>query len=350
MSRFSSSNCVFALLSAGLFPQAAVRASNLYVGDFSSGNGSVNYFNATSGAFILNTTVPGNTMSVPGQMANGPNGNLYVADGAGAVDVFNPTTGAYLSQFGSSQLVTPSGLVFTSAGDFYISDSSGGNGFVDEFDASGNYLGQPIAPGADGMSFPNALTIGPDGNLYIADEGNGDIYKYNFTTLVLSVFATDAGAALNLVFGPNGNLYVMSSLNGGTVDVFNGTGGYISAFGDTSTALGAGSLGMAFGPDGNLYVADSNGVDIVDGITGNVTGNFISVNNNPTVINPTFLTFQPPGSSTPEPSTFLLGALGLIVIGSLRAARKTFQKAITEHETFDCERDYIRGRRATARE
>jgi hypothetical protein len=343
MPRFSSFQCVFALFSTGLFPQAAVRASNLYVGDFSSGNGSVNYFNATSGAFVLNTTVPGNTMSVPGQMANGPNGNLYVADGAGAVDVFNATTGAYLSQFGSSQLVTPSGLVFTSAGDLYVSDSSGGNGFVDEFDSSGNYLAQLIGPGTDGLSYPNALTIGPDGNLYIADEG-GDIYKYNFTTLVLSVFATDAGAALNLAFGPNGNLYVMSSLNGGTVDVFNGTGDYISAFGDTSTAVGGG-LGMAFGPDGNLYVADSNGVDIVDGTTGNVTGNFIPVDGI-TVINPTFLTFQPPGPSTPEPSTFLLGALGLSVIGTLRAARRIFQMAIKEHEAFDCDR----GRRATARE
>jgi streptogramin lyase len=323
MPRVSSFRCIFALLSAGLFPQIAVRANNLYVGDFSSGDGSINYFNATTGAFLLNTTVPGNTMSFPGQMANGPNGNLYVADAAGAVDVFNPTTGAYLTQFGSSQLVSPAGLVFDSAGDLYVSDSSGGNGSVDEFDASGNYLGQPIAPGAEGMSYPNALTIGPDGNLYVADEGNGDIYEFNLSTFVLSVFATDAGAALNLVFGPNGNLYVMSSLNGGTVDVFNGTSGdYISAFGDTSTALGGGALGMAFGPDGNLYVADSNGVDIVDGTTGDVTGNFISVNNNPTVINPTFLTFQPPGSSTPEPSTLLFGALGLIAIGSVRRWKK----------------------------
>ena len=28
-------------------------------------------------------------------------------------------------------------------------DSSGGNGFVDEFDAAGNYLGQPIGPPID---------------------------------------------------------------------------------------------------------------------------------------------------------------------------------------------------------
>jgi streptogramin lyase len=345
MPRFSTFYCVFALFSVGLFPQA-VRASNLYVGDFSSGNGSVNYFNAASGDFILSTTVPGNTMSFPGQMANGPNGNLYVADGAGAVDVFNPTTGAYLSQFGSSQLVTPSGLVFTSSGDLYVSDSSDGNGFVDEFDAAGNYLGQIIAPGADGLSFPNALTIGPDGNLYMADEGNGNIYKYNLTTLVLSVFATDASAALNLLFGPDDNLYVMSSSNGGTVDVFSGTTGiFISAFGDTSTALGSGSLGMAFGSDGNLYVADSNGVDIVNGTTGNVTGNFIPVNG-VTVVNPTFLSFQSPESSTPEPSTLLFAALGLIAIGSLRAARKNSQKAIKEQEAFDCGRE----RRATARE
>ena len=106
MPRVSSFRCICALLSAGLFSQMAVRASYLYAGDFSSGNGSVNFFNAVTGAFVLNTTVPGNTMSFPGQIANGPNGNLYVADAAGAVDVFNPTTGAYLTQFGSSQLVS----------------------------------------------------------------------------------------------------------------------------------------------------------------------------------------------------------------------------------------------------
>jgi hypothetical protein len=320
MPRFSSIRCICALLSAGLFPQIAVRASYLYVGDFSSGNGSVNFFNAASGAFVLSTTVPGNTMSVPGQMVNGPNGNLYVADQAGYVDIFNGSTGTYVSQFGSAQLTSPTGLAF-SGGNFYVADSSGD--FVDEFTSSGTFVSQVIGSGTDGLSNPDALAIGPDGNLYVAYQ-DGSIYQYNLTTSSVSLFATVPGGieALNLVFGPTGTLYVMSAANGGTVDVFNGTSGsFVSVFGDTNTALGSEALGMAFGPDGNLYVADSFGVEVVNGATGDVTGNFIPVDG-VTVVNPTFLTFQPPGSSTPEPSTLLCGALGLIAIGSLRARRK----------------------------
>ncbi|MGP8243608.1 MAG: NHL repeat-containing protein [Bryobacteraceae bacterium] len=297
---------VLALLSAGLLlgTAGAVRANDLYVGDYSGGNGSVNYFDAKTGTFILKTTVPGGTMDFPGQMAIGPNGNLYVADAAGTVDVFNATTGAYLSQFGSAQLSSPSGLAFAPNGDLYVTSTSGGNGYVDKFDAAGNYLGQVISPGALGLSYPNALTFGPDGNLYIADENSNNIYEYNPTTSAFTIFATDSSngsAALdNLVFGPDGNLYVMSEYNSGGVDVFNGTtGAYIGAFGNTFTALGASALGMAFGADGNLYVADSNGVDIVNGTTGNVTGAFILVDGT-NVVNPTFLLFQVTKSATAD--------------------------------------------------
>jgi DNA-binding beta-propeller fold protein YncE len=257
-------------------------------------------------------------MGFPGQMAIGPNGNLYVADQAGAIDIFNPTSGAFLNQFGWGTLVTPTGLAFSSTGNLYVSDSTGGNGFVDEFDASGNFIGQTIAPGGL-LAYPNAMTFGSDGNLYIADQNSGDIYQCNLTTFVLSKFASSNSGNVNLLFGPDGNLYVMTSFNGGTVDVFNGTtGAFIQVFGDTSTALGSGALGMAFA-GGSLYVADSNGVDIVNGTTGNVSGNFVAVDG-VNVVNPTFLTFQT--STIPEPSTFVFGALGVVALLHLKHRRQ----------------------------
>jgi DNA-binding beta-propeller fold protein YncE len=315
---FSGIERLFSPRSAALFSclilasAGGVRAADLYVGDFSGGNGSVNYFNATTGGFILKTAAP--SMGLPGQMAIGPSGNLYVADQQGSIDVFNPATGAYLTQFGSPNLVTPSGLAFSPAGNLYVSDSSGGNGFIDEFDASGNFLGQVVNP-SQGLDAPEALAFGPDGNLYIADQNLPNLYEYNLTTTAFGIFGgfgSPVTANEDLVFGPDGNLYVMSSFNGGTVYVFNGTTGtFISQFGNTSSALGAGALGMAFGPGGNMYVADSDGVDIVDGTTGIVTGNFIPVDG-VNVINPTFLTFSP------EPSTFAPAALCLIALGWLR--------------------------------
>jgi DNA-binding beta-propeller fold protein YncE len=259
-------------------------------------------------------------MDYPGQMAIGPGGDLYVADQQGTIDVFNPNSGSVLNQFGSSNLTTPSGLAFSPSGDLYVSDFNGGNGVVDEFDGSGNFIAQVIGPSA-GLDYPNAMTFGPDGNLYIADSGSGSIYEYNITSTAFSVFASDTSANVNLVFGPGGNLYVV--LASGGVDEFNGTtGALIGPFGDTFTATGADIEGMAFGADGNLYLADSNGVDVVDGSTGDVTGNFIAVDG-VDVINPTFLTFGP---SVPEPATFLPGALGLMLLGWLRLRGRNLQR------------------------
>jgi outer membrane protein assembly factor BamB len=295
---------VLLFLAAAVSAQAAV----LYLGDYSAGNGSVNYFNSATGTFLLQTTAP--NMGIPGQMANGgASGNLYVADGQGTVDVFNPTTGAYLTQFGS--FVDASGLAFSPAGNLYVSDLNGGSSVVDEYSASGTFVKQIISASA-GLDYSGALAFGPNGNLYIADS-SGNIYEYNLSTTALTQFAYERGPALNLVFGLNGNLYVT---NGNEVDVFNGTTGtLIGTLGNTASALGANALGMAFGADGNLYVADSNGIDVVSGTTGNVTGNFIAVGGD--VVNPQFLAFQ-----TPEPSAFLLGAAGLIAIAFLRIRKR----------------------------
>jgi WD40 repeat protein len=294
--------------------------SIIYVGDFSGGTGSINYFDAATGGFILNTGVPGSAMGTPGQMVIGPNLDLFIADTentAGYVDVFDSTTGAYLSQFGSAQLASPVGLALSVSGDLFVADSI--NDVVDEFTLAGAFVSQVVSPAADALSNPDALTTGPDGNLYISYQ-DGNVYKYNVTTHDITLFAAfqSGGAeALNLVFGPDGNLYVMSAFNGGEVLVYNGTtGDYIGVFGNTGTALGAGALGMAFGADGNLYVADSNGVDVVDGTTGNVTGNFIPAGG--TVVIPQFLAFSTTTASTPEPFTLPLSALGLLAIGWLR--------------------------------
>lgn len=293
-------------LAAGVSAQAS---SILYVGDYSAGDGSVNYFNSATGTFLLQTAAP--NMGIPGQMENGgPNGNLYVADGQGTVDVFNSTTGAYLAQFGS--FADASGLAFSPAGNLYVSDLNNGSSIIDEYSASGTLIAQ-IINAAAGLDYSGALAFGPNGNLYIADS-SGNIYEYNLLTSALTQFAYESGPALNLVFGPNGNLYVT---NGNEVDVFDGTtGALIGTLGNTASALGANALGMAFGSDGNLYVADSNGVDVVNGTSGNVTGNFIPVGGD--VVNPQFLAFQ----TTPEPSAFLLAAAGLIAIVSLRLRKR----------------------------
>ncbi|TWU08136.1 LamG-like jellyroll fold domain-containing protein [Stieleria varia] len=163
------------------------------------------------------------SLSGPGGLAFGPDGNLYVAD------------------YGASKVVRFDGATGT---------------FIDDFVASG-------------LTSPLGLEFGPDGDLYVANRGSAGVLRYDGTTGVLDSgfnVASISGAE-DLTFGPDGNLYVGSTSGVIRVDattgatstfIANGTGGLLLA------------TGVEFGPDGNLYVADQNADTIrrYDGTTG----------------------------------------------------------------------------------
>jgi sugar lactone lactonase YvrE len=131
-------------------------------------------------------------------------------------------------------------------------------------DASLNEIGSPsafISAGSGGLSSPGGITLGPDGNVYVASNG-GTVLRYNGTTgQYINTFVAQRSGGLSgftgncLAFGPDGNLYA-SSANTNQVLEYNGTtGAFIKAF----VAAGSGGLtdprGLTFGPDGNLYIA-----------------------------------------------------------------------------------------------
>jgi WD40 repeat protein len=123
-------------------------------------------------------------------------------------------------------------------------------------------IGSPsafVTAGSGGLDAPFGITLGPNGNLYVACNG-GAVRRYNAATgAYLSTFVSQGSGGLSgvdgLAFGPDGNLYVASQ---GTDQVlrYNGTtGAFMNAF----VGAGSGGLdnprGIAFGPDGNLYVS-----------------------------------------------------------------------------------------------
>ena len=132
---------------------------------------------------------------------------------------------------------------------------------------------------------PSSLAIGPDKNLYIADDTRNQVLERlpdgTFVPVAGSGtigFSGDGGPAtrarLNapsgITFGPDGTLYIADYGNGriravssaGTITTIAGTGAHAAWVADGTPALEASlsPAAMAFGPDALMYVADDREV------------------------------------------------------------------------------------------
>lgn len=171
---------------------------------------------------------------------------------------------------------------------------------------------------SSGMTNPQNPVVGPDGNFYLPDAGDGVIYKIDGNTFARTTFigagpttvtgfgvfdgsgnyfvtsflgnivrkydssgaTTGIDLAVNnasgVTLGPDGNIYA-ASYSDGAIYRFNPTTG--AQIGGAFASLGGNVGPLLFGPDGNIYVDNysTNNVSKVNGTTG-------------AVINSTFLT------------------------------------------------------------
>jgi RHS repeat-associated protein len=225
-------------------PVTLLVTSNYFVLEYDGASGVPLGIFASLGSNVLAQT-----------MVIGPDGNLYVATTGPSVLRFNGTTGQPMPSPGNG------GAVFVSDG---------------------------------GLTLSYGLAFGPDGNLYVGDYGSlaggsnpPSIRRYNGTTGVfMNVFVSGGGLTSNptgIIFGPDGNLYVCNDLDGNSVLRYNGTTGLPMPSpgntGATFVAAGSGGLirpqGIAFGPDGNLYVSGQQNFAVIR--YSGTTGAFIDV-------------------------------------------------------------------------
>jgi hypothetical protein len=126
------------------------------------------------------------------------------------------------------------------------------------------HLDRFIPQGSGGLSVSNSSIFGPDGNLYVANQGSDEVLRYDGVTGAFKdVFVSPSSGGLQppfgLAFGPDGNLYV-ASWNGNEVLRYDGSSG---AFLNVVASGLSKPLGLTFGPDGSLYIANQGSDEVL---------------------------------------------------------------------------------------
>jgi DNA-binding beta-propeller fold protein YncE len=205
-------------------------------------------------------------------------------ESSGSIQVFS-LAGSLLASVPVPIDGTPAGMAIGPNGNLYVADQA--NSVVDEFNGStGAFISQfiPQGSGAAALSTPSGVTFDASGNLYVANFGAGGqsyVNEYNGTTGAFISQFIPAGypgsfGGLDypggLVFH-GGNLYIADSSNG-SIDEFSSTGAYIQQLALPGVDIDD-PEDLTFGPDGNIYVADVTLSEVVVfAASGNFLGSF----------------------------------------------------------------------------
>ena len=248
------------------------------------GAGVVEKFPLQGGAPIL----VGSGLTTPEGVALDSAGNLYVGTangrnilkyvgGGGTPSVFVPST------YGLAVIY---GLAFDSAGSLYVVSS---DNTIWKFapNGTGSVFTGVANTSNNGLNNPFGIATDAAGNVYVGNRGDKSVWKFSASGVgsVLVPASFGLGSPNGLAFKA-GNLYVADN-NQGKIQRFDSTSGnFLSTFADTTSGLN-GPVGIAFDTTGNLYVA--NGDNSVRKYDSNGTGSTVGTTSYPF---PTFIAIK----------------------------------------------------------
>jgi streptogramin lyase len=207
------------------------------------------WFTELEGSRIGRITTAGVVSEFPTPTANtplygittGPDGNLWFSAGPGGLG--RCTTLGNITQFAAN--VNAVGIVTGSDHNLWLPNTGG---TIIRSNTSGAIV-QFMAPTANRL--PNAITAGPDGSLWFANQNGGAIGRATTAGVVTEIAVTTSGtAAFGIVSGPDGNLWFTSAVDANVTRMT--TAGAVTRF-PTQSLPGA----ITVGPDGSIWFTAS---------------------------------------------------------------------------------------------
>jgi YD repeat-containing protein len=208
-----------------------------------------------------------------------------VSAGEAKLEACTTTCKAGVAGAGAGQLDEPEGIVVTSSGDVYVSDTS--NNRIEEFTEKGEFIDAVgfgvsngkaeletctsgckagIAGNGHGqMDEPTGLAVSPtSGSLWVAEKANSRVQELNAKNEYALSFGTKGAGAgqldepTDVAIDSAGAVWVVDTGNS-RVQKFSSSGAFMSSIGSKGTASGQFEepRGIAFAASGSAYVVDA---------------------------------------------------------------------------------------------
>jgi DNA-binding beta-propeller fold protein YncE len=204
----------------------------------------------------------------PMGIAVDPNGNVLVADtNNGRIEKFSPT-GSFLSVVaskgsGHGQLGEPNGIAVERSGNIYVAEVAS-NHRVQKLSPDGTFIAEWKGPGV-GFYGPRRIAIGPDDSIYVVDQGQTRIVKFDPDGQILAVWGTKGNGdgqlddPTSVAVDPTTNKVYVADPRNKRIQVFDSNGRFLTKWVVPEWGQPAGFEDLAIdSKTGRLYASSAN--------------------------------------------------------------------------------------------